>query len=128
MAGTRQIFLEKDAGIAERRLCFALGFLEPLLEFSLTAHHAHSAAAAAHSGFYNDRVADGSGEFARFGGGAYRFFRSRKHRYTRRIRQAPCGCLVAEEFEKLRCRADKRDAALLALARKCRILGQEAVA
>src|SRR5271168_4104282 len=82
MARAGQVFFKKDAGVAERRFSFALGFLETLIEFRLAAHYAHATPAAAHGGFYDHRIADHGCEFARFGGGADRFFRSWKHRYA----------------------------------------------
>ena len=128
MARTRQIFFQKDAGVAESRFCFALSFFETLVEFRLAAHYAHAAAAAAHGSFHDDRVTDRSREFTRFSWRADRFFRSRKNRHAGRIREASCGGLVSKEFEQFRRRADEYDAGLFAGTRKCGILGQEAVA
>ncbi len=99
-----------------------------MFEFSLAAHNAHAAPAAAHGGFYDHRIADLGRESARFGCGAYRFFRPGKHRYASRIRQPPSRRFVSEEFEQFGGRSNKGDASLLARASKFRILGQETVA
>src|SRR5208282_306458 len=123
MPRARQIFFEKDAGITERRFCLALGFLKALLEFHLTAYHAHATATAAHSSFYNNRIADRGREFARLRCGADRFFRPRQHRHASRFREAPCGGLVSEEFEQFGSRTNESNSRFLAGASKCGILG-----
>ena len=60
-------------------------------------------------------------------GEANRFFSPRKHRHASRIREAPCGGLVTEEFEQFRRWTDEYNAGLFAGPRKCWILRQEAV-
>ncbi len=76
MTRTRQIFFEKDRRIAKGRFCFALRFFETSGELRFIVNDAHAAAAAAHRGFYDHRVADFFGDFVGFGRRLHRIFRA----------------------------------------------------
>src|SRR5579863_8672620 len=67
VARTREIFLDEDSAIAERRGCFVRSGFQSGLELRGLRDYAHPASAAARGGFYQDRVTNLHREIARSG-------------------------------------------------------------
>ena len=81
--GAGQIFFQENRGIAKSRARLALRFFEQRIELRGILDHAHSPSAAAHRGFYDDRVTDFPRNLLRLHGRLHRLFGSRQDRHTR---------------------------------------------
>src|ERR1700722_8761567 len=121
------MLLQEDAGIPERRARLALRFFEQRRELRWIAHHAHAAAAAAHGGFHDDRIADLLRNFLCFASRFDRIFGARQDRDTRGRCEPSRGRLVAKQFQQRRRGSYKGDPGGLAGAGEGGMLGEEAV-
>src|SRR5208282_4366729 len=122
MARVRQILLEKNRRVAERRESLALRLVEASRKLRFLAHHAHPASAAAHGGLDDHRVSDFGGDFLRLSRGCNRLLRTRQHGHAGRSSKVTGGGLISEKFEEFRCGTDERDSSFLAGAREGRVL------
>src|SRR5262249_3273053 len=112
--------------VAERLLGFVLAKLPGALQLRLVGHRPHAAAAATGNRLDHDAI----GRFVeeRDGLGETRSLRrTLQHRHRASLGQGAGCCLVAEQIERLRRRADEDKAGRFAGPGKRRVLAQEAI-
>jgi len=128
MCLAREKFFEEDGGITEDGFGFALRLFKARGELGFIMNHAHAAAAAAHSGFDNDGIADFRSDLAGLGGRGDGLFRTGENGNAGGLCEAARRGFVAEEFEKFRSWADEGEAGFGARAGEGRVFREEAVA
>ncbi len=128
VAGAADEALQEDGAVAEGRLGFAAGFLQPAGEIGGVFHHAHAPAAAAERGLDDEGEADFTGDLLRVPGIVHRLLGAGDHGDAGLLGKAAGGGLIAEQVEKVGAGADEGDAGLGAGAREGGIFGEEAVA
>ena len=120
--------LEEDVGAAEGRLRLGLGLLEAGEQVGLVVDDPHAAAAAAVGRLDDQGEADLRGGLAGGGRVSQGVVGAGQDGDSDLLGELPGGALVAEQLEKLRAGADKRDPRGRAGAGQGRVLGEEAVA
>ncbi len=128
MAWVNYELLNVYVPVAEARESLLLSRKVLLLQVLLALRKADTAAAAAGSRLYHDRVAYFSGDPARLLNGGDYPVGAGHHRHSRRYHGLLCGCLVAHGVHYLRGGAYERYAAGPAQPREIRVLGQESEA
>ena len=126
--GSRDIFFEKDGGVAEGATRFAAGLVKKRDEIAFLADHAHAASTAPEGRFDDEREADFFRDFDRLGAVVDGFLRSGEDGNAEFDRQSARGGFVAHHFEQLRSRTDEGEASVLAGAGEMGVFGEKTVA
>ena len=123
-----QVFLHVNHIVAESSFRFRTGHGDGLCQFSVAAHYAHTATAAAAGGFDNHRITNA------FSNGtvfihivAQRAVRTRYARDARFFHRRDCGYFVAHQANGFCFRANEDKAGAFNLLGKVGVLGEEAV-
>ena len=124
----RNVFFEKDRGIAERAARLAARLVQQRSQLGFLQDDTHPAPPATERGFDDQREPDGLGNFECGGAVDNRILRAWEGRHIQLLSERPGGGFVAHHVEKLRLGADECDPRLLARAGKFRVLRKEPVA